>query len=84
MTHPFHPLFGRELSLVERRVRGTGGERAHFYDNHGRLESVPIAWTNLAAEDPFAVVSAGRAYFRVEDLLRLSALVESLDESGSS
>ena len=77
MTHPFHPLFGRELSLVDRRIRGTGGDRAYFYDEHGRLESIPIAWTDSAVEDPFVVISAGRAHFRVEDLLRLSTLVES-------
>ncbi len=37
-------------------------------------------WTDLVAEDPFVVASAGRAYFRVQDLLELSALIESLME----
>ncbi len=77
MTHPFHPLFDRELSLADRRIRGTGGDRAYFWDEDGRLESLPVAWTDLAADDPFVVVSAGRAYFRAVDLLRLSALIES-------
>ncbi len=77
MTHPFHPLFERELSPIDRRIRGTGGDRVYFYDEDGRLESIPVAWTDLAAEDPFVVVSAGRAFFRVEDLLRLSTLIES-------
>ncbi len=84
MIHPFHPLFGLELSLADRRIRGTGGDRAYYHDDHGQLQSIPIAWTDLAAEDPFVVVSAGQAYFRVEDLLRLSALIEGLDEAGSS
>jgi len=77
VTHPFHPLFGRKLGLTERRIRGTGGDRAYFYDDSGQLESLPAAWTDLAAEDPFVVASAGRAYFRIVDLLRLSALIES-------
>ncbi len=84
MIHPFHPLFGRELSLADRRIRGTGGDRAYYHDDHGQPQSMPIAWTDLAAEDPFVVVSAGRAYFRIEDLLRLSALIERLAEVGYS
>ena len=78
MTHPHHPLSGREFDLVERRVRGKGGDRAYFYGDHGHLGSIPVDWTDIAAEDPFVVLSAGRALFRVEDLLRLSALIESL------
>lgn len=62
---------------MDRRIRGTGGDRVYFYDDDGRLESIPVAWTDLAAEDPFVVVSAGRACFRVEDLLRLRALIDS-------
>ena len=84
MTHPFHPLFWRQLSLIDRRIRGTGGDRAYFYDDDGRLESMPISWTDLASEDPFVVASAGRAYFRVEDLLHLSALLEALADPAPS
>ncbi len=84
MIHPFHPLFGRELRLADRRIRGTGGDRVYYDDDRGQLQSMPVSWTNLAAEDPSVVVSAGRAYFRVEDLLRLSDLIERLDDNGSS
>lgn len=77
MTHPFHPHLGRELELVECHGRGTGGERA-YYNDGARLESIPVEWTDLGPEDPFVVASAGRAHFRVEDLLRLSALIEDL------
>ncbi len=37
----------------------------------------------MAAQDPFVVLSAGQAYFRVEDLLRLSTLIESLTTPSS-
>jgi Family of unknown function (DUF5372) len=77
VTHPFHPLFGRRLRLADRRIRGTGGDRVYFDDDNGRLESLPVAWTDLAAGDPFVAASAGRAHFRVVDLLRLSSLIES-------
>jgi hypothetical protein len=32
-------------------------------------------WTSLVAEDPFNMVSAGRAAFRVEELLELVNLL---------
>ena len=79
MTHPCHPLSGREFDLVDRRVRGRDIERAYFYNDHGDTEGIPVVWTDLVAEDPFVVLSAGRALFRVEDLLRLSELIESLE-----
>ena len=77
VTHPFHPLYEREFRLIDRRVRGTGGDRVYFYDDHGRLESMPASWTDMTAEEPFIAVSAGRAYFRVDDLVRLISLLES-------
>ncbi|MCP4200827.1 MAG: hypothetical protein GY769_02700 [bacterium] len=77
MTHPFHPLHGREFRLADRRIRGTGGDRVYFYDDHGHLESMPVDWTDMAAAEPFVAISASRAHFRVEDLLRLHVLIES-------
>lgn len=78
MSHPHHPLSGREFDLVERRARGTGGERVYFHGDHGRVESIPVEWTDMAPEDPFVVLSAGSAYFRVEELLELSSLINDL------
>ena len=40
---------------------------------------MPAAWTDVEGPDPFLVVSAGRASFRVEDLLALAALVAGLE-----
>ena len=36
---------------------------------------MPLDWTDIAPQDPFVVVSAGRALFRVEDLLGLARLL---------
>lgn len=44
----------------------------------GRTRSLPAGWTNIAPVDPFVTVAAGRAPFRLEDLLALTALVHGL------
>lgn len=81
ITHPFHPLFGREYRLIEYR-RDWGRERAVFYDENEDLVAVPVDWTDLAeAADPFVSLSEGRALARPADLLALSALIEEVKGS---
>ena len=77
ITHPFHPLFGHEIDLVERRIRW-GDDRIFYRDWQGHLTSSPTRWTSVEAEDPFVVVSAGRSLFRVTDLIDLATLVMKL------
>ena len=74
MTHRFHPLFGREFEFVKRR-RNWSDDRVYVYDEHGELCSLPVAWTDLAAADPFVMVAAGRSPLRTADLLELTELV---------
>jgi hypothetical protein len=77
VTHPFHPLHGREFEVLE--CRSSWGEnRVCFYDDTGQLRRIPAVWTDLVGEDPFVVIAAGRSSFRVEDLVRLAQLVERL------
>jgi hypothetical protein len=45
-----------------------------FFDDDQHLRSLPLAWTSLAPSDPFVSLAAGRARFRMEDLLRLVQL----------
>jgi hypothetical protein len=45
---------------------------------NGRTRSLPVGWTNVAPVDPFISVAAGRAPFRLVDLLALTALVRDL------
>lgn len=47
-----------------------------FFDAHGRLRSLLAAWTSLAPQDAFAQASGGRSWFRIDDLLQLSALID--------
>ncbi|HEX5926818.1 MAG TPA: DUF5372 family protein [Baekduia sp.] len=77
MTHPFHPLRGREFSFVA--VRQTWGEdRVSFFDEDGVQRSLPRGWTDAADINPFVVLAAGRSAFRVEDLVALVDVVAEL------
>ena len=79
VTHPFHPLCGREFELVTYR-QNWGEDRVYFHDDQGQLRAFSASWTSLAADDPFVAVSDGRSAFRVADLLELTALMTSLQE----
>ena len=83
ITHPFHPLFGREIDFVNRQQRW-GEDRVLYRDPDGYLLSLPSRWTSVEAEDPFVVVSAGRSHFRAADLIDLAALVATLQVGRSS
>jgi hypothetical protein len=69
--------------LIQRR-QGWGEDRVDYLDHGGRIRMIPASWTSLAAADPFVSVSAGRSWFRVEDLLVLTRLIKALgaEESG--
>jgi hypothetical protein len=49
-----------------------------FFDAHGRLRSMLTSWTSLAHQDLFSQASAGRSWFRIDDLLKLEALLKAL------
>ena len=80
MTHPFHPLFGREFDLVTYR-HNWSEDRVYYQDDQGQLKSLSADWTSVGAYDPFVVASAGRAMFRTADLLELAVLIEQFQEA---
>ncbi len=49
-----------------------------YYDTRGRLCSMLASWTSVFEPDLFAQASAGRSWFRPDDLRRLCALVDEL------
>jgi len=61
--------------VVDRR-RNRHGDRIWYRTADGIVRTMPLAWTSLAALDPFEVTSAGRASFRPDDLTRLAALLD--------
>ena len=47
-----------------------------FLDKKGRQCEIPLGWTDLAPEDAFITLAAGKSWFRAADLLELARLVE--------
>jgi hypothetical protein len=58
--------------------RNWGENRVYYYVQNDDLASVPLSWTNLESVDPFKIISAGRAHFRIEDLIEMSKLIQQL------
>jgi hypothetical protein len=77
VTHPFHPLFGREFELVSHH-HAWSQDRVCFHGDQGQLISLPARWTSAVAEDPFVVIAAGRASLHIATLPALAALVRRL------
>ena len=50
----------------------------YFHDAQGQLCSVLASCTDVGGVDPFVEISAGRSFFRYEDLVRLAELLEEL------
>ena len=77
VTHPFHPLFGRTIPLVE--VRRNWSETLIFFRGASEyLLSIPAAWTTFCEADPFIALTEGRSAFRCEDLLALRRYLDML------
>jgi Family of unknown function (DUF5372) len=73
VTHPFHPLFDREFELIEHR-KNWGKDRVYFHDSEGHLQSILANCTDAGGTDVFVEISAGRCFFRYDDLLKLADL----------
>jgi hypothetical protein len=58
-----------------------GEDRVYYHDEAGKLCQVPAGWTDVLGRDPFVVVAAGRAPFRVVDLLELCRLIDGISDS---
>jgi len=77
VTHPFHPMRGMRFVLTTRR-QNWGEDRVMFYDAEGRLRSMLASWTDVPEQDLFTQASAGRSWFRTDDLLRLSSMIDEI------
>jgi hypothetical protein len=79
VTHPFHPLYGQQFEILNYR-HNWGEYRVSFYETPEHVRSLPATWTSVAPADPSVVLAAGRAAFRVADLLPLSQLIRRIEE----
>jgi hypothetical protein len=75
ITHPFHPLYGKQFFLVEQRCV-FAESYLYFHDETGRLRQIPSAWTDFAEPDAFVEIAAGRSALHGRSLLELAELVE--------
>ena len=83
VTHPFHPLSGRQFACVGERCNRYG-KRLLLRVDDAAARSIPPQWTDLVPPDPEIVMGGNRALFRVADLLELAELVEELSRRKSS
>ncbi|MFW8642073.1 DUF5372 family protein [Rhizobium beringeri] len=83
VTHPFHPLFPRQLPCVGKRYN-RHGERLLLQTEDATVWSVPPQWTDLVSPDPEVAMSNGRSLLRVADLMELTALVERLSSKSGT
>jgi hypothetical protein len=79
ITHPFHPVSGRQLICVGERFN-CHGKRLLLQLDDGTVWSVPPQWTDIVCPDPEVVMGRGRALFRVADLIALARLVKRLGD----
>jgi hypothetical protein len=77
VTHPFHPLSGRDFEFVEHR-QNWGEDRVYVRDGDGVLFSLLAGWTDVAAADPFTVIADGRCPFTLGGLVALADLIDRL------
>jgi hypothetical protein len=77
VTHPFHPLCGREYEFVEHR-QNWGEDRVYLRDADGELFSLLAGWTDAGGVDPFTVIADGRCPFTCDGLLALADLIDRL------
>lgn len=75
ITHPFHPLSGKQFDLVEHRCIFTESF-VYFHDDDGHLREIPAAWTDFVKGDAFVELAASRSPLHAGCLLELAGLVE--------
>ena len=61
--------------MLATRKKNWGEDRVMFFDDQGRLRSLPAGWTDVDPPEAVTAVAMGRAFLRGDDLKTLSALV---------
>jgi hypothetical protein len=77
VTHPFHPLRGKRLLVLQ--VRRVGGrEVLSLFDEHHGAVALPREWTDQAPPSPYSSVLEQAPVLDVACLLKLQELVQLL------
>lgn len=82
ITHPFHPLYGKQFALLENRFIFTESY-VYFHDASGHLREIPAIWTDFVKGDAFVELAAGRSPLHAGRLLELADLVEQMANGAS-
>jgi Family of unknown function (DUF5372) len=79
ITHPFHPLRGKQFELIEHRCI-FAESYVYFHDEDGQLREVPAVWTDFVPQDVFVERAAGRSPLHAGSLWALTRLLEHLTQ----
>lgn len=82
ITHPFHPLCGREFGLVEHKCI-YAESYLFFYDPFGHFLQIPAVWTDFLESDAFIELAAGRSPLHADYLLQLVEVLRHLRKETS-
>jgi hypothetical protein len=82
ITHPFHPLRGKQFELIEHKCI-YAESYLFFYDPFGRLLQIPAVWTDLLKPDAFVEAAVGRSPLHAGRLLELAELLKHLRKERS-
>lgn len=61
--------------MLVTRKQTWGEDRVMFFDEQGRLRSLPTSWTDMEPPDVRTQAAASRAFLRADDLMALSAVI---------
>ena len=59
------------------------GERVWYTRDDGSVATILLAWTDLAAPDPFNVLAEGKAHLHLDCLQQLAELVAAIRDEES-
>ena len=77
VTHPFHPWRGRTV-VVRNRMTVGQVPLVRIAEGPDFVRGLPLSWTSERVVDAFEQASAGRSWFRIDDLVALAALIEAI------
>jgi len=80
IVHPFHPLFGQHFLLLKSRMV-SGVECVILKGSLSGTFSVPKDWTSIRSSGDYEDANAPPTVLRLECLIELAELVETLSKS---
>ena len=67
--------------MVATRKQNWGEDRVMFFDEVGRLRSLPASWTNVVEPDAFSQAAGVSSFLRPDDLAELATLIDEVERA---